>query len=74
MDTQSPNIRQIVRLHQLRRTRVASITATMAFEDELKMLLAAQRAPRPLWFSRDDATLFFNSFMTFFICAVIFLS
>lgn len=74
MNTHSPNIRQIVAMGRTRSARVASIAATMSFEDELKMMLADQRAPRPLWFSRDDAKLFLNSFMTFFICAVIFLN
>jgi hypothetical protein len=74
METQSPNIRQIVRLHQLRRSRVASITATMGFDDELRMLLADQRGPRPLWFKAEDVRLFTTSFLTFFISAVIFLS
>jgi hypothetical protein len=74
METDSPNIRQIVRLNQVRRARVASITATMAFEDELKLLLAEQRAPRAGWFKAEDVRLFANSFLTVFIAAMIFLS
>jgi hypothetical protein len=74
METHSLNIRQIVRSQTLRQSKVASITATMAFEDELRMMLADQRGARPALFSAEDVKLFANSFLTFFICAAIFLS
>lgn len=68
------DIRARLRAAQSRRLHIARLSAPADWQAGLREAIAETRPARGIWFNRDDARQFLQSFAIFFTAAMVFLS